>query len=66
VVSCGWGLSGGIFSPTLFMGAMLGSVIAHVVHPFNGPAMEPSLVHGQHGRILCQRDRAHHVDSDHL
>src|SRR5204862_4562345 len=40
VASYGWGLSGGIFSPTLFMGAMLGGVVAHVVHPFNGPTPE--------------------------
>jgi CIC family chloride channel protein len=40
VASYGWGLSGGIFSPTLFMGAMLGGVVAHVVHPFAGPTSE--------------------------
>jgi CIC family chloride channel protein len=40
VTSYGWGLSGGIFSPALFMGAMVGGVVAHVVHPFNGPTAE--------------------------
>ena len=40
VASYGWGLSGGIFAPTLFMGAMLGGVVAHVVHPFSGPTSE--------------------------
>jgi chloride channel protein, CIC family len=40
VTSYGWGLSGGIFSPTLFMGAMVGGVVAHVVHPLSGPATE--------------------------
>ena len=37
ITSYGWGLSGGIFSPTLFMGAMLGGAVAHLVHPFAGP-----------------------------
>jgi CIC family chloride channel protein len=40
VTSYGWGLSGGIFSPTLFMGAMLGGVVAHLVHPLAGPSRE--------------------------
>jgi CIC family chloride channel protein len=40
VTSYGWGLSGGIFSPTLFMGAMLGGAVAHLVHPFAGPMPE--------------------------
>jgi CIC family chloride channel protein len=40
VTSYGWGLSGGIFSPTLFMGAMLGGTVAHLVHPFAGPTSE--------------------------
>jgi CIC family chloride channel protein len=40
VASYGWGLSGGIFSPTLFMGAMLGGAVAHMVHPFAGPTAE--------------------------
>jgi CIC family chloride channel protein len=40
VTSYGWGLSGGIFSPTLFMGAMLGGAVAHLVHPFAGPTAE--------------------------
>ena len=37
VASYGWGLSGGIFAPSLFMGAMLGGSVAHLVHPFAGP-----------------------------
>jgi CIC family chloride channel protein len=40
VTSYGWGLSGGIFSPTLFMGAMLGGTVAHLVHPIGGPMPE--------------------------
>ena len=40
VVSYGWGLSGGIFSPSLFMGAMVGGAVAHLVHPFAGPTTE--------------------------
>ena len=40
VTSYGWGLSGGIFSPTLFMGAMLGGAVAHLVHPISGPMPE--------------------------
>ena len=40
VTSYGWGLSGGIFSPTLFMGAMLGGAVAHLVHPIAGPTAE--------------------------
>jgi len=40
VTSYGWGLSGGIFSPSLFMGAMLGGAVAHLVHPFVGPSAE--------------------------
>jgi CIC family chloride channel protein len=40
VTSYGWGLSGGIFSPTLFMGAMLGGAVAHLVHPIAGPTPE--------------------------
>jgi chloride channel protein, CIC family len=40
VVSYGWGLSGGIFAPALFMGAMVGGSVAHLVHPFAGPAPE--------------------------
>jgi len=40
VTSYGWGLSGGIFSPTLFMGAMLGGAVAHLVHPIAGPMPE--------------------------
>jgi chloride channel protein, CIC family len=40
IASYGWGLSGGIFSPTLFMGAMLGGTVAHLVHPFAGPSAE--------------------------
>jgi chloride channel protein, CIC family len=40
VTSYGWGLSGGIFSPALFMGAMLGGTVAHLVHPFAGPSAE--------------------------
>lgn len=40
VTSYGWGLSGGIFSPALFMGAMLGGGVAHLVHPFAGPTPE--------------------------
>jgi CIC family chloride channel protein len=31
VISYGWGVSGGIFSPTLFMGGMLGGAVGHVV-----------------------------------
>jgi CIC family chloride channel protein len=40
VASYGWGLSGGIFAPSLFMGAMLGGSVAHLVHPFAGPTSE--------------------------
>jgi chloride channel protein, CIC family len=40
VASYGWGLSGGIFAPALFMGAMLGGSVAHLVHPFSGPTSE--------------------------
>jgi CIC family chloride channel protein len=40
VTSYSWGLSGGIFSPALFMGAMLGGAVAHLVHPFAGPSTE--------------------------
>jgi CIC family chloride channel protein len=40
VTSYGWGLSGGIFSPALFMGAMLGGTVAHLVHPLDGPTTE--------------------------
>jgi CIC family chloride channel protein len=40
VTAYGWGLSGGIFSPTLFMGAMLGGAVAHLVHPFAGPSTD--------------------------
>jgi chloride channel protein, CIC family len=40
VTSYGWGLSGGIFAPALFMGAMLGGSVAHLVHPFAGPTAE--------------------------
>src|SRR5262249_34899644 len=40
VTSYGWGLSGGIFSPALFMGAMLGGTVAHLVHPFAGPTTD--------------------------
>jgi len=40
VTSYGWGLSGGIFAPALFMGAMLGGAVAHLVHPFAGPTVE--------------------------
>ena len=38
VTSYGWGLSGGIFAPSLFIGATLGGSVAHIVHPFAGPA----------------------------
>ncbi len=34
VMSYGWGLSGGIFSPTLFIGAMLGGATGATVHFF--------------------------------
>ena len=40
VASYGWGLSGGIFAPALFMGAMVGGSVAHLVHPFAGPTPE--------------------------
>jgi CIC family chloride channel protein len=40
VASYGWGLSGGIFAPALFMGAMLGGSVAHLVHPFARPTPE--------------------------
>jgi CIC family chloride channel protein len=40
VASYGWGLSGGIFAPALFMGAMLGGAVAHLVHPLAGPTPE--------------------------
>lgn len=40
VVAYGWGLCGGIFAPSLFIGAMLGGVTAHLVHPFAGPSVE--------------------------
>jgi CIC family chloride channel protein len=40
VASYGSGLSGGIFAPALFMGAMLGGSVAHLVHPFAGPTTE--------------------------
>lgn len=40
VVSYSWGLSGGIFAPSLFAGAMLGGAVAHLVHPFGGPSAE--------------------------
>jgi CIC family chloride channel protein len=40
VTSYGWGLSGGIFAPSLFIGATLGGAVAHLVHPFAGPSAE--------------------------
>jgi len=40
ITSYGWGLSGGIFAPALFIGAMLGGSVAHLVHPFAGPSAE--------------------------
>jgi len=40
VTSYGWGLSGGIFAPSLFIGATLGGSVAHLVHPFAGPSAE--------------------------
>jgi chloride channel protein, CIC family len=40
VTSYGWGLSGGIFAPSLFIGATLGGSVAHLVHPFAGPSSE--------------------------
>ena len=40
IMSYGWGLSGGIFAPSLFIGAMLGGTVAHLVHPFAGPGVE--------------------------
>lgn len=40
ITSYGWGLAGGIFAPTLFIGAMLGGTVAHVVHPFAAPSAE--------------------------
>src|SRR3954467_11180844 len=40
VTSYGWGLSGGIFAPSLFIGAPLGGSVAHIVHPFAGPAAD--------------------------
>src|SRR5262249_42911949 len=40
VTSYGWGLSGGIFAPTLFIGAMVGGAMSHLVHPFAGPSFE--------------------------
>jgi chloride channel protein, CIC family len=40
VASYGCGLSGGIFAPTLVIGAMAGGAIAHLVHPFAGPTVE--------------------------
>ena len=40
VTSYGWGLSGGIFAPSLFIGATLGGTVAHLVHPFAGPSAE--------------------------
>jgi CIC family chloride channel protein len=40
IMSYGWGLSGGIFAPSLFVGAMLGGTVAHMVHPFAGPGVE--------------------------
>jgi CIC family chloride channel protein len=40
VTSYGWGLSGGIFAPSLFIGATLGGSVAHLVHPFAGPAAD--------------------------
>jgi CIC family chloride channel protein len=32
VISYGWGLSGGIFAPSLFIGSMLGGAVGSVVH----------------------------------
>ena len=29
-----------IFAPSLFVGAMMGGVVAHLVHPFAGPTVE--------------------------
>ena len=40
VTSYGWGLSGGIFAPALFIGATLGGSVAHLIHPFAGPSVE--------------------------
>jgi CIC family chloride channel protein len=40
ITSYGCGLAGGIFAPTLFIGAMLGGAVAHMVHPFAGPSRE--------------------------
>jgi len=40
ITSYGWGLSGGIFAPTLVVGATLGGAFAHLVHPFAGPSVE--------------------------
>ena len=40
VISYGWGVSGGIFSPTLFMGGMLGGAVGYGVH-----ALIPANVH---------------------
>jgi CIC family chloride channel protein len=40
VTSYGWGLSGGIFAPALFIGATLGGSVAHLIHPFAGPTVE--------------------------
>src|SRR5204863_9649725 len=40
ITSYGCGLSGGIFAPMLFIGAMLGGGVAHLVHPFAGPSRE--------------------------
>ena len=69
VTSYGWGLSGGIFAPSLFIGATLGGSVAHLVHPFAGPSRRHRRVlrAGRHGGVLRRGDsRADHVDPDHL
>ena len=66
-LSLGSGSSGGIFSPSLFMGATLGSGFAALLNAVGlaGPTQRPRLRHGRHGRDGGRRhrrgdDRRHH------
>jgi H+/Cl- antiporter ClcA len=68
IMSYGWGLSGGIFAPSLFIGAMLGGTVAHMVHPFAGPGVESvgSFALVGMGASLRARFGADYVDPDYF
>ena len=65
-VSLGSGASGGIFSPSLFMGATLGAAFAGLIERCCRRAGQPAgLRHGRHGRHGRRRHRCSHDRGDH-